>query len=462
MLLTSCLQQELVVDLPTNSQGKSHTIPMDSALSRLENFMQEFDGKGTRSEGRRVVHSIEAVTLKPQYTRAAGIDCDTIFYIANFANNQGYAILAADNRIPEPVLAVTDGGHMESNAFCTSSQALTTPQPLFPGYPSTGPGFYTLPETGDELYMNPNTANLYIKAENDTLVGNFEAGGNTRCIKSIRALPVSPGTSGTGLPGSLIFNYATDKIKHPNKDLTSSLIDHDEKGGGDIAPILKPFANWYQDTVLNLYYPKRHLFDLSKHKRAHVGCFPLSIAKLMLHYQRPANGIVDNYVMNWDEMRRNRFSEVGKISAAHLLYGISKECHSWYFCEGTFTLPWKAREYMKIIGFTQAKINSYSFEKIYEMLCVGKPIIIYSIPTSGITESHCWNIDGFTKCLKNVGSSLKSYQMLHCDFGWKDGAYNGYYVEGIFKLNNPENDYDNNNHSDNSTYYKNYIRIITY
>lgn len=463
LILASCQHQELMVDsLPSHSAvGKSHTIPMDSALYRLENFMKDFDDIKTRSENNRTVRSIEAVTLKPEDTRAAGIDCDTLLYIANFEDNQGYAILAADDRIPDSIIAVIDEGSMNPTTFYSSMQS-ENDYVEFPGYPTTGPGFFTLPETGDELYMNPNTVNLFIKEENDTLVGNFKVEGNIRKMRGAQALLSSQAPEWNGLPTSLIFNYATDRIKYPNNGMTSSLTDEDVKGGGDVGPILRAYANWYQDEILNLYYPMRHLFDFSKHERAHVGCFPLSIAKLMLHYQLPENGKVDNYSMNWVEMKRNRFSEVGKISAAHLLYGISKECKSWYFCEGTFTLPWKAITYMKKIGFANAKISSYSFTKVYDMLCNGKPVIIYSIPTSGITESHCWNIDGFTKCYKGIAGSYKSYKMLHCDFGWENEDCNGYYVDGIFNLNNPDNIYDHDSNNISNLYFKNYIHIITY
>ncbi len=39
---------------------------------------------------------------------------------------------------------------------------------IFSGYPTTGPGFFTKPEYGDELFMNPNTVDLYDTFAKDT------------------------------------------------------------------------------------------------------------------------------------------------------------------------------------------------------------------------------------------------------------------------------------------------------
>ena len=44
---------------------------------------------------------------------------------------------------------------------------------IISGYPTTGPGFLTTPETGDEIFMNPNTVSMYVESEQDTLVGNL-------------------------------------------------------------------------------------------------------------------------------------------------------------------------------------------------------------------------------------------------------------------------------------------------
>lgn len=51
--------------------------------------------------------------------------------------------------------------------------------------------------------------------------------------------------------------------------------------------------------------------------------------------------------------------------------------------------------------------------------------------------------------------------MVHCDFGWQ-GFCNGYYASDIFKLNNPDVEFDNPYDSGSDINYNFYLKIITY
>lgn len=86
----------------------------------------------------------------------------------------------------------------------------------------------------------------------------------------------------------------------------------------------------------------------------------------------------------------------------------------------------------------------------------------------------CWNIDGYKIKERNIikdtyiGSKLQKsdtiherYQMVHCDFGW-GGSCNGYYVSGVFKLNDANIDHDYDNDSGKKTNYNHFVSIITY
>lgn len=465
MLLTACQQHELVVEPPAilPIAIKSHTIPMDTALSRLNSFMQNFEDKGTRSEIRRTVSSIDAVTLKPQYTRATGIDCDTILYIANFTNNQGYAILAADDRIPEQVLVVTDEGHMSPNTFCASSQTPSIQQPSFPGYPSTGPGFFTHPSTGNELYMNPNTVNLYIDSEGDTLVGNFETDETTRNVRSIYALEPNPG-GGMGFPDSLVFNYAVGTIKYPDHRLTQDLTTGENGGGGSqtaVAPLLAQYKEWSQHEPFNALFPLKKPFGKTKSRNAFVGCFPLSIAKVMTARETPKNYVTSkNFVVNWQALKCHAEDQYLPI-LQNFFYDIAEKCNCWYFYEGTFTFPFMAVYYLQSKGYPNATKKPYNFTAVKNMLDSYRPVIIFSVPNINITKSHCWNIDGYKIYTQNLGATVSTTNMVHCDFGWS-GSYNGYYVSGIFKMDSPDNEYDNPYTTSKDLHYNNYLHILTY
>jgi hypothetical protein len=53
-------------------------------------------------------------------------------------------------------------------------------------------------------------------------------------------------------------------------------------------------------------------------------------------------------------------------------------------------------------------------------------------------------------------------KMVHCDFGWGGNICNGYYVDGIFKLNSAENDYDSKDMGTKDINYNNLKQIILY
>lgn len=103
-----------------------------------------------------------------------------------------------------------------------------------------------------------------------------------------------------------------------------------------------------------------------------------------------------------------------------------------------------------------------------------KPLIIYALPGIDITSAHSWNIDGYKIKERTVVKSryyegeflsstelTDSVQMVHCDFGW-GGKCNGYYVSGVFKLNDPNIEFDPGSEKDYSTNYNSLIRLITY
>lgn len=465
LMLTSCQHDALESSNQTKEANHTsqYTIPADSAMMYLAEFMKDFEYPTTRGEEERTIASFDAITLTPQLTRS-NPDCDTLLYVANFANNKGYAILAGDSRIPERILAVVDNGSMSGQqlqtAMTTSSQ--NHGQPNFAGFPSTGPGFFTTPQTGSEIFMNPNTVNLYIAEKNATLVGNFETDNNTRSQQITRRI-VSP-TGGTNFSGTICVDYALQQLQNSKN---TGLSPPDGLGGGgssdQVTPLLTQFVEWRQHAPFNNLYPIRTSFsDLTTKATAPAGCFPLSIAKLMAYYEIPKNGTIHGYQINWNAIKNSLNTSVGKNSAARLLYEISVGCDCWYFFEGTFTFPFMAMTFMDNIGFLNARSEDYSFSATKDMLDQRKPVIIYAMPNIDVTKSHCWIIDGYKIKRDPLLSDANggNIHMVHCDFGW-GGNQNGYYVSGIFQNGNAQNEYDSTNHS-MSINYNTLMRIVKF
>ena len=88
----------------------SFHIPVDSALATLYDFIADAEGIDSRSNTSRKVVDVTTVYARNVMSRYSDtdVDCDNLLYIANFEDEQGYAILAADKRIGEKVIAITD------------------------------------------------------------------------------------------------------------------------------------------------------------------------------------------------------------------------------------------------------------------------------------------------------------------------------------------------------------------
>lgn len=486
--------------------------------------MNESTGNETRAtkDNRRVkeVFTVKYQTIATRASIPNKLDCENLLYIANFENNQGFAVLAADDRIKDEVLAITNHGALPDSCVYFAMQQFASQRPIIEGYPTTGPGFVKVPEYPGEIFMNPNTVNLADNEENDTLVGNFflddfgavDEYGNpiddptTKRLKSIINHPET-------LVGFLCSAYAIEEInKNPGTNIWK-----EENGVGNggarrpgsgttnpgIAPednlcgeaytkeeivksewrdvkethsLLSDFCYWNQDKPFNDLYPMVRRFIIFGHRRkAPAGCFPLAIAKIMARFEYPTTFSYKQYTVDWNSLKNDLMSSKGSESAAALLRGISHGCRSWYFYSGTFTFPKKALSFMRSCGYRNVQKSSYDFSKVKTMIDNGKPLIIYGAPGINIFKSHCWNIDGYKTKVRKITRKYYSgdvllktietpdtCQMVHCDFGWKKGESNGFYISGIFKLNHADIELDNPGDKKKNRKYNKFLNIITY
>lgn len=503
-LITSC-QNSDISQINESSEAEHHkdvrqcyAISPDSALANLYNFMESSE-ISSRGSSVKIVSSITPISCNRIISRSdtSGISGENLLYIANFEDEQGYAILAADERIPEKVIAITDQGSLSDTAVYSAMDLVNSERMILEDYPTTGPGFFTLPEYGDEVFMNPNTVNLYDATENDTLVGNFsldDIGAEDEMGNLITEDSNGPSDPEI-ISSSLCIAYAMNGINdfdntpvhYENaKDDYTLIEEGPDSSTGDsfiktesdwittksTPNILFNYRFWDQSSPFNDFYPKRRKYLIfGRRRKAPAGRFPIAIAKILTHFKHPGIYSYNGYTVNWNGLDPYVSDD---NSAAALLRGISEGCGSWYFYAGTFTFPHKATSYMRFLGLSNAHSHSYSFERVTSMIDAGKPLLIYSIPGINVFKSHCWNIDGYkikektiTTQKYNGGNLISSTEqkqickMVHCDFGWR-GKSNGYYVSGVFKLNDSRVEHDPGTSYGGKTHYNNLLKVITY
>lgn len=467
-MMSSCSNEEssnIIADINNN-----HCISIEEALSNLSAVMDDND---TRVGGTSKV-VINVLPITTSMTRSGSSSNSALLYVANFEDNQGYALLAADDRIEEKVLAIVDSTNLSEEEIEEAASFSNDEKYIDPNYPMDGPGVFTMDEYPGETFLNPNTFSPYNEELDDYLIGDYSDESD-----SLSTRAVSTGPNSKNLALRISIDYAIDDVNDsPRGDSNNgyySVVTYTDWCNNKVSKkLLRNYTHWNQGTPFNDLFPERRslLIFGNKHK-APAGCFPLSIAKILTCLRWPSEYYINGVKLDWDALS-NIYSDEGQYAAALLLWEIAHGCQSWYFYKGTFTFPCNAVSYMKEIGFQNAKEYGYDYNRVTAMIDKGCPVIISSIPGINIFSSHAWNIDGYkvksrTKITNKYynGKLIKTTEeqdtckMVHCEFGWSGRNNNGYYVDGIFKLNSEDNEYDTINHSE--TYnYNHRVKIITY
>lgn len=491
--LVSCQDDiEPLASASSQEETSSHTIPVEQALENLKDFLN--DSPKTRSlvDG---ISLTNVITVRPNHihTRATNLpeDCNTLMYAVNFSDENGYALLSADNRIEDAVIAVTSEGSISQNDIEAAKADLDDNQKtIFEDYPTTGDGLISVAEYPDEKFLNPNTFNPYDSISNDSWVGDFsednideedENGNLINNTVETRAAGQTQTSECNRKVMAMCLKYAVNEITDRETgggggtgSSTRTKTDYGEwtdvtKTGN----ILATYSFWRQHSPYNDLFPRRRKYIICGHRRkVPAGCFPLALAKVLTHFQYPGSFRYNGEKVDWSSLNNTYLNNTGKRSVAVLLRGIAEWCGSWYFYAGTFTIPSHASSFLKDMGFSNVKRYDYKYDRVTSMIDKGCPVIIYAMPGIKITSSHAWIIDGYkvktrdkvvTKIqngkVVSTNTESETCKMVHCDFGW-GGNCNGYYVDGIFKLNSSDNDYDG--YHDNKTNYNHHKRIIMY
>jgi len=117
LFVVSCTEQS---DVPPHQakqpevQHNSPTRTPQEAQNEVADFLAAM-GKKTRSATRPTIANVETLRSRQFATRAAvdSLSIDTLLYFVNFADNQGFAVVAADKRT-SPILALIDKGNYKA------------------------------------------------------------------------------------------------------------------------------------------------------------------------------------------------------------------------------------------------------------------------------------------------------------------------------------------------------------
>lgn len=403
-ILDDASHDELIVE-------KDYIIPIEDALASLEDFMLE-TGMRLKTKGDLNGYIEECFTISNPATKSDSTYKD-ILHVVNFEDNQGYALLSADYRIPDDIIAITDSGHVSGSDFI---------KPMFDRTPSENDDlslneFDQWAESGI-LAIEQNEVIyeclLYAMRQLETHTNNPEEIGS----------PCDPGPGGGGIGGSTVA-YSWEVVKEVPRMLNTA---------------------WTQRTsgndIFNKYCPE---VGLIMRNVAPAGCVCIATAQIVAYHEYPnltCNDMLIDYPMikeiySYDNIWGTG-SEVSQEMLARFCICIGGLCniqyHSIFNKSWGFAWPWNAKSCLEALGYQNVSLNlGYDEAAVLNSLDNGCPVFMSAI--ARLISGHAWVIDGYIMrdYVSRYGVVSKSQTLVHCNWGWH-GNSNGYFTSGIFHV----------------------------
>ena len=107
---TSDIQDMPTYNDQTNQSSKNpYRVSLSQALATVQPLFNNMDeGKATRSS--RIISNVDYITSTIATRGDSEVSMDTLLYVVNFDDENGFAVLGADKRVPA-VLAISDEGN---------------------------------------------------------------------------------------------------------------------------------------------------------------------------------------------------------------------------------------------------------------------------------------------------------------------------------------------------------------
>lgn len=427
-VLFSCSKEILQNDSSVGGEifseemGSPYRISLEDALNSLDEFLGTIETKSSNTERKRISDVLYIKQDKPVDTKSED-DTSCVLYVVNFEDEQGYAVLSADTRLPVDIYAVTETGSAEEQDFYVSSQ--------------------------DEF----NVLNLIYQSAS----GNIPAVDTT--VKDPEIIPILPPEEGGQEPPEgewVVTRWG------PWYDLEA-----------------------YQKMLITQWGQGAPYKDLTG--ADYAGCTVVAVAQVMAYNQYPSHlNDIRMPFDTLRNMRTVSLSSVYADSVALLFNDIYQDCGAKDYGEsGSLLWPKDVVPYLERIGYKNVKLHrnptKFELDIVYNSVTDGYPVIVSALNSDtglgdvlkGDANSHTWVIDGYVKQMRTgrkegektgqyYGSKSETREFVHCNWGW-DGDYDGYFYPGIFSKNEPA-PYSAGVQlqSQGGDNYKYFYRIITY
>ena len=337
-------------------------------------------GKKTRSATRPTIANVETLRSRQFATRAAvdSLSIDTLLYFVNFADNQGFAVVAADKRT-SPILALIDKGNYKAGDLSQEDN----------------PGFLSFLDYA----VKHEIENTHDNNENSKNVRSFKYRGWQ--ISEI-AYPLLKVNWGQGYPYN-IFCPGYKDMPHANT--------------GCVITAFAQICSFYK-------VPK----ELSWNSYG-----------TWVHWTYNWDRIISDCKKNdGNILNRSTYSDTAEEVASLMNY-LGLAFRAKYERETGASVDDAINFVNGSNWFHATPVQDYNEHNIFVNIRNGNLVLGRGNAEKGKTwiffnkysRGHAWIYDGF---INGISPKGKEYNLLHCNWGW-NGYKNGYYYCRVFNTN---------------------------
>lgn len=377
--------------------SKHHTIPQNEAEQMAIAFgnMSSKNGQSLKSATKSPIKDVKVVATGKGLKSTTNA-VDTLAYIVNFANEEGFALIAADDRVSNPILAYTESGNY------------------------------------DEDYINKNIPALAGMIEDSYNYVKYEIAKFEEEKDSLLTVADSILKSGR-------YPKVDNQLKTIYTGTAYLYVSEYE------SPTLLS-TTWGQGSPYNdsVGYCSTHPANNNV-----AGCMATAVAQVMAYWKYPQT--MYGHTFDWVGMTSDKYGSNVSVedqkSIAYLfkLIGVYNQMRYKCYIEGSGSYWSNTKPWLQYVLGYNIIDGDYNWYDVWQYLRVGAPVII-TAKDPYVNKAHAWVLDGYQSVnyIANtyvVDSETGAYVItsstptvecyIHNNWGW-DGTGNGYFLADCF------------------------------
>ena len=425
----SCIADNVAVSLDDKQDYLQ-----ESTEARALKLMEDFYGPATRANDR--VPSLFTIGI-----RTKADDGCIAAKIVNFEENQGFVVMMSNQQDEDNLLAISNSGNIDTQLL---ERAIFSPDSIFEAADAT------LTRFGGEMLGGEIVEEDEVDDEEDEPYSDIDPTYSSETYIPFITVGQSTATAPSMASGGGFIEYCIAdfiikddifKLDDGCATIDGNVTSGKGNNGGEgaspewgsweffsgVKPLIK--TKWHQRSPYNDDCPIRN------GTKAPAGCVAIATGQIAAYFQRPVYenwGIISTFgVYNPDIGKDDMLDSNSRIVAAYI-HSLGKKLNMNYGATSSSSSIYRAKHYVRTYMGFDARINKWDWNRVRERLKKNIPVYTRG---KGPMGGHAWIVDGYIiQCRKdrNKVCSTQYRTLVHMNWGWNQGCYDGYYFEGVF------------------------------